>query len=153
MYIIKSSTWQIFTTTKSTMKTSFPWEILIKAMMDSNNGSKQDKANNVWISQTRLRFNLVWTIEGLFYDILTINLLYLAKTCYKRSNIDIHHVLAFFKIFSPFVFIIKKFSEFQMSLGGAWKIGIQWLEQFLWLPHHGLNKQSFVLWTICKLCI
>jgi hypothetical protein len=29
------------------MNSFFPWEILIKALMDSNNGSKQDKANNI----------------------------------------------------------------------------------------------------------
>ncbi len=88
------------------MKTSFPWEILIKAMMDSNNGSKQDKANNVWISQTRLRFNLVWTIEGLSYDIFTIKALYYAMTCFKGSNIDVHWVLTFLKILSLIIFTI-----------------------------------------------
>jgi hypothetical protein len=64
------------------MRTSFPWENLIKALMDFNNGSKEDKASVVWISQTNLRFNLAWAIEGLFGDILTIDLCS-AKTCFK----------------------------------------------------------------------
>lgn len=29
------------------MRTSFPWENLIKALMDFNNGSKEDKASVV----------------------------------------------------------------------------------------------------------
>ncbi len=38
--------------------------------------SKQDKPNNVWKSQRRLKFNLAWTIEALSYDILTISMFY-----------------------------------------------------------------------------
>jgi hypothetical protein len=78
-------------------------ENLIKALIDSNNGNKQNKVNNVWISQRKSKFNFVWAITGLFCDILTINVLYWTKTFFKGSNIDIHHVLTFLKILNPFV--------------------------------------------------
>jgi hypothetical protein len=40
------------------MKTSLLQANLIKTLIASNNGSKQNKAKNVGISQKRIRFNL-----------------------------------------------------------------------------------------------
>lgn len=72
------------------MKIFFPWTNLIKMLTTSNNGNKWDKANNVWRSQKRLRFNLDWTTLMLSYDIFIINILYFARMLFKGSNIEIH---------------------------------------------------------------
>ncbi len=54
----KKSTWKTFTlVTKYELKTSFPCESLIKALTNANNGSKQNKVNNVRISQRISNFN------------------------------------------------------------------------------------------------
>jgi hypothetical protein len=76
---------------------------LIKVFIASNNGNKQNKPNNMWRSQRRFRLNLAWAIEALSYDIFIIGVSYFAIICFKGSNMFIHEVFTFRKIFSPFV--------------------------------------------------
>jgi hypothetical protein len=78
-----------------------PWANVLKAIIASNNGSKQDKASNVWRSQRRLRFNFTWATLMLSCDIFIINVLYYARTHFKGSSIEIHWVSTFFKFLNP----------------------------------------------------
>jgi hypothetical protein len=87
--------------TKSQMKTTLPWTNMIKPLTTSNNGSKQNKVNNVWRTQRSLRFNFTWATLMLSCDIFIINVLYYAKTHFKSFNIEIHRVLRFFKFLNP----------------------------------------------------
>ncbi len=86
----------------------------------------------------------------MFDDILTINVLCSAKTCFKGSDIDVNCVLTFFKVFANFSFHDHvRFSELiQMSFGGAWEITIQWLEQFFQLCHHGQIKYPLIVLSL-----
>ncbi len=94
--------------TKSQMKTTLPWTNVIKTLIASNNGSKQDKASNLWRTQRRWRFNFTWATLMLSCDIFIINVLYHAKTHFKSFSIEIHQVLTFFKIWNPLISTISK---------------------------------------------
>jgi hypothetical protein len=119
------------------MKTTLPWTNMIKALT-CNNGSKQDKASNVWRTQRRLKFNFTWATLMLSCDIFIINVFYYAKTHFKSFNIEIHQF--FSKLLKS-----SYFHDFQMAFRGAQKVSIHELEQILQIGHHWQSLH-------CRIC-
>jgi hypothetical protein len=54
-----------------------------------------------------LNWTFAWTMETLSCDIFTINVLYFIVTHFKSSNMLIHQVFTFCKIFNPPIFTIS----------------------------------------------